>query len=113
MKRAETPVCLWRGCVPSAALTAALAPAHLPPTLFSPALLSRHARDPTGSHFSAYPYIRLKKEKPFSSSNFIFFPVLYSACPRMTAMRVVVTRWRARLHLTHRPPHMATAPTVT
>lgn len=46
---AETPACRWRGCVPSAVLTAASAPALLPPTPFSPALQSHLARDPTGN----------------------------------------------------------------
>lgn len=49
MRLAETPVCLWRECVPSAAPTAALAPVLLHPTHSNPAPLSHRARDLTGS----------------------------------------------------------------
>lgn len=49
VRLAETPVCLWRECVPSAAPTAALVPVLLHPTHSNPAPLSHRARDLTGS----------------------------------------------------------------
>lgn len=52
VRLAETPACRWRGFAPSAVLTAASAPAPLPPTPFSPALQSHLARDPTGIEVS-------------------------------------------------------------
>lgn len=57
VRRAETPVCPWRGCVLSAALTAASAPTRTPPTHSTPALLPHRARGPTGgwSHVDGCP----------------------------------------------------------
>lgn len=124
VRLAETPVCLWRECAHWAAPTAASAPVRLPPTLFSPALQSHHAREPTGS--SLHPSVTKKKKllnrktlKTLLSSGCL--NLLYvclslpscSACLRMMVTRAAVTQWKAPPHPTRRLPLAATVPIVT
>lgn len=104
VRRAETPVCPWRGCVLSAALTAASAPTRTPPTHSTPALLPHRARGPTGgwSHVDGCPdntEVTLQSSLMLMSGCCFFLPLLQHVWGRQPRERLWHSGRFAHWHL--------------